>query len=76
MSEDPKEKEIRRLLSRAWSRRRPKLASPSVHNAGRMDLNSEFKEPRGEGIKIFLMVVTLFALLILAASQLIGMEWD
>ena len=69
-----KEKEVRRLLSRAWGRRRRKADSPIVRGALQMDLNREFEEHRGEGIKIFFLIVVLFALLIFAVSQLIGLE--
>ena len=74
MSGLPKENEIRRLLSKAWSRRRRKADSPIVRDALRIDLNQEFAQPRGEGIKLFLIILTLFALLIFAVSQLIGLE--
>jgi hypothetical protein len=76
VSEAPKENEVRRLLSRAWSRRRRKADRPNVHNALRKDLNQEFEEPRSEGVKLFLIIVTLFALLIFAASRIIGLEWE
>ena len=74
MSEAPKENEVRRLLSHAWSRRRRKADSPIAREALRMDLNQEFEQRRGEGIKLFLIMLTLFALLIFAVSQLIGLE--
>jgi hypothetical protein len=45
-----------------------------VHNALHLDLNREFEERRGEGIKLFVLIVVLFALLIFAVSQLIGLE--
>jgi hypothetical protein len=73
MSEAPKENEIRRLLSRAWSRRRRTADSPSVHNALHLDLNREFEERRGDGIKYFFGMLVLFALLIYAASQMVGL---
>jgi hypothetical protein len=74
VSEAPKENEVRRLLSQAWSRRRRKANSPGVHNTRHLDLNSEFAEPRGEGLKIFFVILALFALLIFAVSQTIGLE--
>ena len=74
VSMPPKENEIRRLLSKAWSRRRRKADSPIVRDALHMDLNREFEEHRGEGIKLFVLIVVLFALLIFAVSQLIGRE--
>ena len=74
MSRPPKENEIRRLLSRAWSRRRRRADSTIVRDALHVDLNSEFEEHRSEGIKIFFLVVVLFALLVFAVSQLIGLE--
>ena len=43
-------------------------------NALHLDLNREFEEHRGEGIKPFLIIVALFALLIYAVSQMIGLE--
>ena len=74
MSGPPKENEVRRLLSRAWSRRRRKVDSPSVHNALHLDLNREFEERRGDGIKYFFFALLLLALLIYALSQTIGLE--
>ena len=70
MSEAPKENEVRHLLSR----RRRKADSPIVRDALRIDLNQEFAQRRGEGIKLFLIILILFALLIFAVSQLIGLE--
>ena len=52
--QDAKENEIRRLLSKAWSRRRRKADVPRVRNALHLDLNQEFEEPRGDGIKYLL----------------------
>ena len=72
----PRENEVRSLLSKAWSRRRRKADSPSVNNAMQLDLNPEFEEPHGKGIKLFLIVATLFATLIFAASKMIGVEWE
>ena len=74
MSETPKENEIRRLLSRAWSRPRRKADSPNVRNALHLDLNQEFEEARGDGIKYFIVILVLFALLIYAVSQMVGLE--
>jgi hypothetical protein len=74
VSGSAKENEVRRRLSRAWSRRRRKADSPSLDNAAHMDLNREFEERRGEGFKIFFVILALFALLIFAVSQLIGLE--
>jgi hypothetical protein len=68
--------EVRSLLSKAWSRRRRKADSLSVNNAMHLDLNREFEEPRGKGIKLFLIVATLFAMLIFAVSRMIGLEWE
>ena len=45
-----------------------------MHNALHLDLNLEFEERRGEGIKLLVLIVVLFALLIFAVSQLIGLE--
>jgi hypothetical protein len=45
-----------------------------VHNTRHLELNSEFAEPRGEGLKIFFVILALFALLIFAVSQTIGLE--
>jgi hypothetical protein len=39
-----------------------------------LDLNHEFEERRGEGFKIFFFILALFALLIFAVSQTIGLE--
>jgi hypothetical protein len=72
----PRENKIRSLLSKAWSRRRRKAGLPSVNNALHLDLNREFEEPRGKGIKLFLIIATLFAMLIFAVSRMIGLEWE
>jgi hypothetical protein len=70
----PEENEIRRLLSKAWSQRRRKAESPNVRSALHLDLNREFKEERGGGgIKYFIVTLVLFALLINAVSQMIGL---
>jgi hypothetical protein len=45
----PKENEIRRLLSKALSRRRWKADAPSVPEARHLDLNREFEKRRDEG---------------------------
>ena len=74
MSEPPKENEIRRLISKAWTRRRRKADSPAVYEARHLDLNQEFEERRGEGFKIFFFILALFALLIFAVSQMVGLE--
>ena len=74
MSETPKENEIRHLLSRAWSRRRRKADVPNVRNALHLDLNQEFEDRRGEGVKYFIVTLVLFALLIYAVSQMVGLE--
>jgi hypothetical protein len=57
-----KESEIRRLLSKAWSRRR-QADSRGVRNALHLDLNRELEDPRGETVKYF------FAALILQGLQ-------
>ena len=74
MSGMPKENEVRRLLSKALSRRRRKADAPGVHNALYLDLNKEFEEPRGDSMKYFFMVLLLFGLLIFAFSQMVGLE--
>jgi hypothetical protein len=74
VSGPPKENEIRRLVSKAWSRQRRKADSPGVYEARHLDLNHEFEERRGEGFKIFFFILALFALLIFAVSQTIGLE--
>jgi hypothetical protein len=74
MSGIPKENEVRRLLSKALSRRRRKAHAPGVHNALQLDLNKEFEEPRGDSMKYFSVVLMLFALLIIVVSQLVGLE--
>ena len=74
MSGAPKENEIRRLVSKAWSRRRRKADSPGVYEARHLNLNREFEEPRGDGFKIFFFILALFALLIFAVSQMVGLE--
>jgi hypothetical protein len=74
LSGPPKENEVRRLVSKAWSRRRRKADSPGVHEARHLDLNHEFEERRGEGFKIFFFILALFALLIFTISQTIGLE--
>jgi hypothetical protein len=45
-----------------------------VHNALHLDLNREFEERRGDGIKYFFFALLLLALLIYALSQTIGLE--
>ena len=45
-----------------------------MHNTRHLELNSEFAEPRGEALKIFFVILALFALLIFAVSQTIGLE--
>jgi hypothetical protein len=74
MSGIPKENEVRRLLSKALSRRRRKAHAPGVHNALHLDLNKEFEEPRSDSLKYFFVVLMLFALLIFAVSQMVGLE--
>jgi hypothetical protein len=74
MSGIPKENEVRRLLSKALSRRRRKADAPNVHNALHLDLNKEFEEPRGGSLKYFFVILMLFALLIFAVSQMVGLE--
>jgi hypothetical protein len=74
MSGPPKENEVRRLLSRRWSRRRRKADLPGVHNALHLDLNRDFEEERGDGIKYFVVVVVLLVPLIYALSQTIDLE--
>jgi hypothetical protein len=70
----PKESEVRRLLSKALSRRRRKADSPGVHNALHLDLNKEFEEARGDSMKYFFVVLMLFALLFFVVSQMVGLE--
>jgi len=74
VSEVPKENEVRRLLSKALSRRRRQAGSPSVYEARHLNLNQEFEERRGEGFKIFFFILVLFALLIFAVSHMVGLE--
>jgi hypothetical protein len=74
MSGIPKENEVRKLLSKALSRRRRKADAPGLHNALHLDLNKEFEEPRGDSMKYFFVVLMLFALLIFAVSQMVGLE--
>jgi hypothetical protein len=45
-----------------------------MHDALQLDLNREFEERRGGSIKYFFVILALFALLIYAVSQLIGLE--
>lgn len=70
----PREREVRSLLSKAWSRRRRKADSPSVNNALHLDLNREFEERRGDGIKYSFVALLLLALLIYALSRAVGFE--
>jgi hypothetical protein len=74
VNKPPKENEIRRLLSKAWSRRRRKASTPVVYNARHLDLNEEFAERRSGGIKYFFLILVLFAMLIYAVSRMIGLE--
>jgi hypothetical protein len=59
----PKENEIRRLLSKALSRRRRKAELTRVRNARHLDLNRQLEDSRGEGIKYFFAVLILQGLL-------------
>jgi hypothetical protein len=61
------------LLSKAWSQRRQKAESPDVRSALHLDLNREFKEERGDRIQYFIVTLALFALLIYAVSQMVGL---
>ena len=70
----PNEAEVRRILSRAWSRRRRKADSQGVHNAIEMDLNREFEDRYNGSTKYFFLMAVLFVLLIYAVSQTIGLE--
>ena len=45
-----------------------------MHNALHLDLNKEFEEPRSDSLKYFFVVLMLFALLIFAVSQMVGLE--
>ena len=74
MNRQLKESEIRRLLSKAWSRPRRKASAPIVYNARHLDLNDEFAERRGGSIKLFFLVLVLFALLIYAVGRVIRLE--
>ena len=74
MNRQLKESEIRRLLSKAWSRRRRKASTPIVYNARHLDLNDEFTERRSGSIKFFFLVLVLFALLIYAVSRMIRLD--
>lgn len=51
-----------------------KAHAPGLHNALRLDLNKEFEEPRSDSLKYFFVVLMLFALLIFAVSQMVGLE--
>lgn len=60
MSGSPKEKEVRRLLSRAWSRSRRQANSSSIRNALLLGLNRELEEKGGhDSIKCFIAVLIL-----------------
>ena len=74
MNKPSKENEIRRLLSKAWSRRRRKASTPIVYNARHLDLNDEFAERRSGSIKFFFLVLVLFTLLIYAIGRMIRLE--
>jgi hypothetical protein len=63
VNSSPKENEIRRLLSKAWSRRRRKAELARVRDAMHLDLNRELEDPRGESIKYFVAVLILQGLL-------------
>ena len=68
VSEATKENEVRRLLSKALSRRRRQADSPSVHDAMHMDLNRDFEERGGDGgLKYFVAVLMLEGLVYVAA---------
>src|SRR5271168_1377035 len=65
----PKENEVRRLLSKAWSRRRRRADFFNLQNALHLDLNREFEERRSDGSKYFFFVLLVFALLIYALTR-------
>jgi hypothetical protein len=70
MNRQLKESEIRRLLSKAWSRRRRWADSRGVRNALHLDLNRELEDPRGETVKYFFAALILQGLLYLAYSRI------
>jgi hypothetical protein len=70
----PKENEVRRLLSKAWGRRRRRADFFNLQNALHLDLNREFEERRSDGRKYFFFVLLVFTLLIYALTQTIGLE--
>jgi len=66
-----KENEVRRLLSKALSRRRRQAESPSVHDAMHMDLNREFEERGGDGgLKYFVAVLVLEGLVYVVCNRI------
>jgi hypothetical protein len=70
VNKPPRENEIRRLLSKAWSRRRRQAGSPIVHNASHLDLNRELQEARGESMKYFFAALILAGFLYLVWSRI------
>lgn len=74
MMSGPQENEVRQLLSKAWGRRRRQMASPSLQDAQHLDLNREFEESSGGGIKYFFVVLALLTLLIFALGRTIGLN--
>ena len=72
-SPQPIETEVRRLLSRAWIRRRRNADLAGVQNAHELDLNREF-EDRQDGSAKYFWVTLLFALLVYALSQALGLK--
>ena len=69
MNRQLKDREIRRLLSKAWSRRR-RADSRGVRSALHLDLNRELEDPRGETVKYFFAALILQGILYLAYSRI------
>jgi hypothetical protein len=70
MNKPLKENEIRRLLSRAWGRRRRRPNLLDVRNARHLNLNLELDdEARGDRLKYFFAVLVVGAFLYMVYSR-------
>lgn len=73
-SSPPSETQVRRLLSRTWMRRRRNADFADVQNAHELDLNREFEDRHDGSAKYFFLVTLVFALLVYAVSQALGLK--
>ena len=71
MNKPLKENEIRRLLSRAWGRRRRQAYLSDVRNARHLNLNRELNddEARGDRLKYFFAILVFGAFFYIVYSR-------